>query len=438
MKKNSCLGMLLSVVFILTGCSGGQDGPSEDDIAKAMSFELPTGIEVDSVDIVVAENTGSEVEPRYKTRSEVSLKYKQDFYEKTDYLLDKDIVKKVAEKGDVITGMLISTATLSNKKWKVSINKFDAPKFRGKAESKFGSNAFVLENSSEHKKLVEEVQRQEKLAKEKAAKAAAAAKAAKQQRIASFREAIKGTWISSKPTRYKDAFWSNRAGNRMGFLLTFPEGTEDNGEGKFTMFDYDNPFYEIGVDFSFFVNDDDNSVKINLLETTKNERLDFTIYNTTKMTFSKDGTLYIESNSRNKWFVAQMERSPDKVASRNKIVKKYKDAIEKYGPMSGEGGLRRLPLNDNTYGIFIVEAELGGKVIGTNQYSGRSIIETTVIHAGLLKQREIGIIKILKRNQKECVPRVASSRHGVKSRGERSDCNPSYTFELVEKITSQN
>ncbi len=87
---------ILCVTLAATLCACGSNipGPNSDAIDSSLAMDLPAGVAIDDIDVEVAENVGSEVEPIYRTRSNVVLTLMEDFYEREGTVNDKAIVKK--------------------------------------------------------------------------------------------------------------------------------------------------------------------------------------------------------------------------------------------------------------------------------------------------------------------------------------------------------
>lgn len=71
---------LLLAMIGLAGCSGGV-GPDDDAISKAVQLDyLPAWVQLSSLDTTVAENLGTEVEPRVRARFEGEVVLEQPLY----------------------------------------------------------------------------------------------------------------------------------------------------------------------------------------------------------------------------------------------------------------------------------------------------------------------------------------------------------------------
>lgn len=91
---------------------------------------------------------------------------------------------------------------------------------------------------------------------------------------------------------------------------------------------------------------------------------------------------------------------------------------------------------------FIVTADVSGRgqVIGTDLYGCRSSFPKTVVHAGLLKPGETGVVQV--RRNAELKPRefIGSPRHGVNSENHldnRYSPSNGCTLSLIERIPSE-
>lgn len=428
--------------FILVGlaaCSDAPDGPSAKDIEKAIALSLPVGLEVDSVEVQVSDNIGTKVEPEYNSRAKVVLAYTQDFYSHESTIAEKAVVLKKASKGDELQGIVLTYGTLkADDTWAVRITRLDVPLAGGEAASQFGTTALVLENSSEHKALLEEAEAERLRAEAEAERLKAEAAAKRAEQVAALRSALTGEWASSSPMALDGFTWADRNGRRLGIALTFLDGVEERGVGAAVMYDIDAPIYQQATQFSYKLENANTGVwSITFARDTGLDRPNFTIYKTTNMKLDKDGILYVPGN-RGSSFTLPLEKDGSAGKARAGFVQAYNGLLEKHQPANGTGQMDSLPQGNNTYALYMVEGSSNGRVIGTGVYGHRSDLRATTVHAGLLAPGEFGVVKVskfVKRNNDPCIALQGSERNGIKSLTDGGYCYGQYRVELVEKLT---
>lgn len=424
-----------TVVFALLGvaaCSGG-DGASEDDIQKALTMELPSGLAVADIEKQVSENVGDKIEPLWRARSHVEITFTEDFYKRVSQAGDVAVVKPTAQKGDTLSGSLITRSKPNGQNgWDVRIEKLDIANISGAPETRFGVNGFVLDGSDDHKSLLEKIKKQKEEEAERQRIAAEKAEAARKAKIAETREAMNGTWSADSPLLYEGTIWSNRSARKIAFEVKIPEGTEPFGEGSLVMYDYDSPWVQTTVPMVFKVADDATGLVINVTQSTEFKPVGFILYQQRDITLSSKGVLqFRKSTYRGGEYKSQLNKGKNE--ERLELVKRYNDLLKKHNPILAEPRMENLPLQNNTYSLFIVKANKRGKVYGTDRYERDSSVATSAVHAGLLKDQEVGVLKIIRREVDRCFGNGGTTKNGVTSETERT-CHRAYEMELVEKM----
>lgn len=267
-------------MLLLAACGERVEGPQGEDIRSALLIDLPSGIDVESVDVQVAENTGSEIEPKYRTRSNIQLTTTEAFYELVDTIDDTPVLKEVWEEGKVFDGILITNAEpVGDDSWNVDVEKIDLPNDRSNAApaSKFGDGSFVIENSDEHKALIK-----------KSKEAEASAEREKKNSLADAKQFFTGRWESIQPLLYRDAVWSNNGG-KAAISLALTSGDGDVGTGVATIYNYLNPEESVEAPISFVVQDE--GITITFIESVRHRGLNFGIGSRSNWSLNKDGRL---------------------------------------------------------------------------------------------------------------------------------------------------
>lgn len=429
MRTSIWLTALVSML-LLVGCSGSSEGASEDLIADALKMHMSTGIEVRDVTIEVTENIGDQIEPEFRARSKVELRFAEDFYERVGRVGDVAVVKQVAEKGDRFSGSLITRSTPRGDSWQVKIERFDLPQVKGMAESSFGVTGFVVQDSSDHKRLLAEQQEREQREREELERLAAEAEAARLAKIDELVSAVEGNWSSSFPMLFNGGIYASNAGRKMSFELKFPAVSGSVGQGTLVMYDFDAQWRQVEVPMSFKVADDVSHIVINLLRDTKFEPTNFTIYRSSTLRFRPDGVLQFDGSRRGTEYTTQLQKGVNE--ARLAAVQRYQELLDRHKPLEASSRFDRLPLQRNTYGLFIITAHTSGSVWGDGEYSYGSDPATAAVHAGLLADGELGVIKITKLNPNVQQSRPGSTRHGITSQSYTN--REYYTMELVEKM----
>lgn len=228
----------------LPACSSAPDGASEEQITNALAVELDPGLEVEDVEVKATESLGTEVDPRFRTRSTVTIAYEEDFYRRTGEIDGKPLVEKVADAGDTISGDLITVSTpQGDDNWRVQIERVEFPRIEGKAASQFGNSQFVIEGSEEHQSLSAQV-----------AEAEAQAEAERIQKIADLSAQLAGTWVSSQPMTQDGAVYEHR-GLQTGFELALNPTDGTVGTGTAKMYVFSRPTDSVSTDVGYAIDE---------------------------------------------------------------------------------------------------------------------------------------------------------------------------------------
>lgn len=429
---------LFSTLLLVTlaACSGGNDQPSEDDIKNAVAFNLPSGLEVADVEILVSENAGSQVEPLIRNRSNITLEFTDDFVTPVEQYEDKLVLKKLYEKGQTLKGTLISSARLKGESWSVSTDRFDITRVQGVALGQYAEGSYAFEGTEEaagFKKAHEDM-----LAQAEAERLAAieAEKQARAERIAAFRKAIAGTWTATGPMMRNGGVYTGRdRKSTAGLELAFPEGDEATGVVPMTLYVLDNPVDSLTVEAGFTVADDGKSVNV---RARSNTHRTLNIYLNEVWTLTGDGLL--QTGSRDRWSI-QLEKDGDATAAKKAKLDQINsrnaaltELATKHRAGLAPARFRDMRMNQNTFTHVMLEANPpeGARVFGANEYSEDSNIALTAIHAGVLKEGEAGVVKITYRWYNARPYIQGTTANGVTS--ERYTDYGRYSIELVEKL----
>jgi len=436
MKRSKAVLSTL-ILVTLAACSGGNDQPSEDDIKNAVAFNLPSGLEVADVEILVSENAGSQVEPLIRNRSNITLEFTDDFVTPVAQYDDKVVLKKLYEKGQELKGTLISSARLKGESWSVSTDRFDITRVQGNALSQYVAGNYAFEDTDEAAAFKQAYEDRIAQEAEEARAALAAAEQAKAERIAAFRKLLVGTWTATGPMMRNGGVYTGRdRKSTAGLEMTFPEGEEATGVVPMTLYVLDNPVDSLPVKAGFTVSPDGKSVKINARSNT-HSKLNF--YMNEIWTMGEDGML-VTGSGRDRWTI-QMEKDGAATAAKKATVEKitaYDAALQELATKHRAGmapaRLRDMRLSENTFSYVILEARRteSARVFGTKEYDGDSNIALTAIHAGVLDEGEAGVVKVTYRRYNQRPYIQGSTANGVTS--ERFTDYGRYTIELVEKL----
>lgn len=440
----------LGVILLVSACSDILDGPTEDDIATQLGFELPTGVQVGSIEIIVSENVGSEVEPKYRNRSKATLRLVEDRVDVVDSFDDRFIIRTVMEGGVDFEVTLITTAVLENEKWKVKFDKFDGRQVTGAPIGQFVEGTYAYEGTEKAAEFLAAYEAKLEAERQAAADAAerqqqeaeaarAQAEADRVARIKEFRQFIAGTWLSKTPVFRNNGIYQSRSGETAGIELSFDDGDDATGKVSVKLFVIDDIMDEIVLNASFRVNDDGKTATLFLTSNATHRTLNWSFRE--NWTFNKDG-IFQTGTRRNRWYV-EMEKGgaalTQKRAEEERLVKRG-EAIAalraKHRAFSGENRLRDIGLNQNTFGPVFVDAEKAkkGDVFGDSEeyYGENSSIISAAIHAGILSEGESAVLKVSRRYLKQRYNINGTLKNGIQSKTFNN--YDVYQIELMEKL----
>lgn len=441
---------LVALFFFVSACSDLLDGPTETDIKNQLAFQMPAGVEVDSVEILVSENIGSEVDPRYRNRSKATIKLLEDRVDVVDTYGDKYIVKTVLEEETQFNLTLISTATLANEKWQVTFDRMEGGQYTGAPLSQFFEGTFAYEGSSEAEKIIADYEaklkaeaeaaeaRKEQLRQEAVARAAQE-EVERAARIKAFREFLAGTWLSKAPVFRNKQPYITRNNETAGLEVSFPEGDEAKGRARVTLFVTEDITDKVTVDANFEVADNGQAVVIFLNTRTTHSRLKWTFRE--NWTFYSNGVMATRSG-REEWAVEMSKGGAaleEKRAEEQRLENRAAAIAAlgaKHRAFSGDRRLRDIGLKNNSYGPVFVDAEKAqkGDVWGNNEqgYGENSSVISTAIHAGVLKEGESGVLKVTHGRLTNRYNIKGLLKNGIQSQNfSRSSV---YQIELIEKL----
>jgi hypothetical protein len=296
MRSLIAKSLIVFSAFGLAACGETVDGPPASEIESALKIDMPTGVEVTSVKLEAAENVGSEIEPRYRSRSKVELRLTEDYYERVGSVDGKPLVKKTAERGDTISGVLITQSEpAGDNDWKVDIERLQVPPTRGQAESSFGDEV-IEENSDAHKEAIEA---------EKTKQADEERKAKEEQEAS--RRAFIGTWTSSQPTLRRDVVYTAND-RQMGIKLNLAAPSGDVGTGTATFYTYGNETESVPVPISYVIDKSGDFARITFTERATHQGLSLSIYKDSTWYLREDGTFTDSRSGRGTW-VSQLSKS---------------------------------------------------------------------------------------------------------------------------------
>ncbi|HEX7341340.1 MAG TPA: LCCL domain-containing protein [Rhodanobacteraceae bacterium] len=426
------LAMLLPCLALMA-CSHHDEGPTESQIGKALALKLPDGLKVDDVDIQVAENEGTKVEPSYETRSDIQLEFTDDIYKVTGHLGGKAIVKKLYAKGDDIKGTLITVAEPRGEDaWHIQIKRIDIPDVDGVAANTFPPDGYVEQGSIDYADLKAKVAQQQKQALAQAQKdaqarlqaaQAAAAQSARERAatIAKLSGLMKGTWVAKYPAFHNGSMWASRKNRKLGIEITFKATGDAIGEGTGVLYDFEAPTHQVSAPIGYKIDPAGRFVTLNF---TRNLNLldgvDFSTHTSDQWRMTPDGKLW-SSGYGNSW-VIQMERNGPALKKFNAEVAAFKHyaaqeraLILKYNAANADGYFYQTPLRDHTYGYFFVTGSLDGRVYGDGIYASNSDVEAAAVHAGVLRNGQSGVVRIDRSDTERNVQLRGTTRHGVTS-----------------------
>ena len=441
---------VLALFLFVAACSDILDGPTEDDIATQLGFELPTGVQVSSVEIIVSENIGSEVEPKYRNRAKAALRLVEDRVEVVDTLDDKFILRKVMESGVDFEVTLITTAVLENEKWKVTLDKFEGRQVTGAPIGQFVEGTYAYEGTEEEAQFQAayeaKLEAEKKAAEEEAERRRLQAEADRVQaeadriaRIAAFREYMAGTWLSKTPVFRNNSIYQTRDGKTAGVELNFEDGDDATGKVQVKLFVIDDIVDEIILNASFRVDDSGESATLYLNSRATHRSLNWSFRE--NWTFNNKG-MFETGTRRDRWYV-EMEKGgaalSEKRAEEERLAKRAKaiaDLRAKHRAFTGDNRLRDIGLNRNTYGPVFVDAEKArkGEVFGDveESYGENSSVLSAAIHAGILKEGESGVLKVSHGSVRQRRNINGTLKNGIQS--QNFNDYDVYQIELIEKL----
>lgn len=150
----------VAVLFVLLSagaCSNPEHRPSNTEIEKAFTQQIPVVWELKSFDVTASENAGTKVEPVWQFRFKASTKLSEDTFVRSRKIYDALFINKVAAK-DVTKDIFgIANVILREEKWKVSFQ-FEGNPFSGVGNPR---NSFadktVIEGTNEEKQFKEDL-----------------------------------------------------------------------------------------------------------------------------------------------------------------------------------------------------------------------------------------------------------------------------------------
>ncbi len=438
-RQNTIRGLLLSAAFaFLAACSGGSDGADEQQIANALALRLNAGMEVTNVETQVSENRGSQVEPDFQARSLVEIRFTEDFYVRQGRLGGVDVVTQSFSKGDIIKGTVITSSTLNGERWDVGFERIDLPSIQGEAESLIGPG-FVVQGSNAHEALIAKVEAEREQAAQEARKKAEQEAQQRADRIADFRQAITGTWAARHPAFHNGQMWVGRNGGKMGIQLQFDGGDGAVGQGTGVLYDFENPVDELLVPIGYKVDDSGSFLTLNFTQNVEHQGLRFSVGPRGTWKMSRDGQLSFSAYNNN--WTLELEKDGPVLASRAAQVDAYRaeqkrrEALAlKHNAANATSQFEDLPLNQNSFGLFMVIGDDKGDVWGEGVYHEDSHVAATAVHAGLLQPGQTGVLKISYHYiTNRAYSFEGTTRNGVTSHTSRGTYGR-YTVELVEAL----
>jgi hypothetical protein len=142
--------LFLVVPLLLVAC--GDSGP---DMKAGFVAELPTGWELESFKITASEEVGTKVSPVSQHRFVAEVSPGDDLFQHVATLLDRDVLKRVHEKGSDVEVHGIGVAAFTAGKWETHYQLENSPFFSGgKTANSFRPNQVVI-GTSEYRSLME-------------------------------------------------------------------------------------------------------------------------------------------------------------------------------------------------------------------------------------------------------------------------------------------
>lgn len=145
--------VLLLFLLLLGACSGTGGRPSNTDVEKALSQQIPAPWQLKSFNVSASENTGTKVEPVWQFRFKASANLAEDTFVKSREIYGAIFLKKVSAKGDSKELFGIATSTLREEKWQASFQLENNPfSGTGMPRSAFQGKT-VVEGTTEEKQF---------------------------------------------------------------------------------------------------------------------------------------------------------------------------------------------------------------------------------------------------------------------------------------------
>ncbi|MFU8897188.1 MAG: LCCL domain-containing protein [Gammaproteobacteria bacterium] len=429
------LVFVITAAMALAACSRQADGPSRDDVETALKMELGGFVEVRRIEIVASQDTGSEVSPARRLRFKAQVALKEPTYEVASTLQSTTGTTRVLnlahKAGTKVEMHGIADARKKGERWdvhRVHIES-EAPLVGGAFLASFGANV-VISGSQEERELearIAEERRAREQAAREAERLAAEQAAARQAKIAAFGEALAGTWSAKDPAIHNGSIWSNRDGATLGIelVLAAPSGT--HGEGNGVVYDFRSPFREMILPVSYVIDDSGEFATVSFMQGGGHPTLGFRIDTRSKWRLTSSGELR-NAVRGNDWLI-RLEKDGPVAAQRKAVVDRFQSLQSRYSPASGQ--FRSLGLDAGESGRFLVVGDSKGIITGAGPYDMTSVINAAVVHQGLLKHGEAGIVEVTLRGRFEIFQFPSVTRNGIKSR-EGSNAHGQYSMTLIE------
>ena len=270
--------LLSASIFALAACGSSFDGPDEGEIGDFLEMELPEGVDVDSIEIVASQNEGDEIEPVYRTRSNITLSLEEDFAEQVGMIGDRPLIKIVAEEGTEYDGILFTRGEpIGDDDWSVESERLQIRNMKGMPLSSFDD--YVIEGSDEEKDARETAKREEAEEEKRAA-----------DQLASAQRAFVGSWSASQPLTRNGSVFSQR-GTQIG--ISFNLGPNEDGYGKGTgrVYNFSDPSIYAEAPITYTVTGEGDVAQVTFLETARHDELPFYVSSDSVWKLSSDGVV---------------------------------------------------------------------------------------------------------------------------------------------------
>lgn len=278
----------------LSSCSSGSEGASEEKISNALAVELDPGLEIKDIEIKATDSLGTDVNPRFRTRSKVSVIYTEDFYRANGKLDGRPLVTQVAKAGDTVSGDVISLSTPQGDDWRVQIERLEFPPIQGQAASQFGNTPFLVEGSEEYNATMK-----------KLAEADAKEEAERARKVADLKARLTGAWVSSQPLTKNGAVYEHR-GFQTGYKLALNPTDGNVGTGTAKMYVYSRPDDDMTTDIGYAIDESGDFATITFNGAAYHRRLRTDVGRGRKWQLNADGQMSM-SFGRDVW-LAQLKK----------------------------------------------------------------------------------------------------------------------------------